>query len=78
MMMMMTTTTMVMKLSQFAQLGQQQQDTKMIAQWKVATNFVVFFHSYEQDMAEETGFEWVKYVCQQWIHERLCHRSTHR
>jgi len=29
----------------------------------------VCFRSYEEDLAEETGFEWVKCVCQRWIHE---------
>ena len=24
---------------------------------------------YEEDQAEDTGFQWVKCVCQRWIHE---------
>ena len=29
----------------------------------------VCFRTYEEDQEEETGFLWVKCVCQRWIHE---------
>jgi len=29
----------------------------------------VCFRTYEEDQAEDTGFQWVKCVCQRWVHE---------